>query len=1210
VKNRYIVPILFLVFVSLAAGIVATGCLLYRSQYESCRTEAERNLAAVADLKVNDLSMWRNERLADANVFYKNKAFSALVRRCLERPRDLPLQEELRTWIGHFQVNEHYDRIALFAATGNTWMVVSDTGEPLSAATHRRVRDALQSREVTFTDFDRNDHTKKVFLRLFVPILDGQAGSRPLGVLMLRIDPKVYLFPFLQRWPTPSQTAETLLVRREKNEAVFLNELKFRKNTALALRVPLSSTDRPAVKAALGQEGIVEGVDYRGVPVLAAMRVVPHSPWLLVARVDAAEVYAPMRERLWLVVLFVGVLLFGAAAVVGFLWRQQHAALYREKYESESRMRIVTDSAHDGILMMDLQGRVSYWNPAAERIFGYTSAEALGQNLHQLIAPQRYHETHRAAFPEFQRTGRDGALGKTLELEARRKDGQEVPVTLSLSSIQVGGEWHAVGIVRDETQRKRAEERASLEENRAKSLLELSQMTDRSAAEIANQAMESAIRLVGSTIGYIAFANEDETVLTMHYWSNSAMRECAMIDKPIVYRVEDTGLWGEAIRQRKPVITNNYAAPNPLKKGAPPGHVRLTRHMSIPVFDGDRIVAVAGVGNKAENYTEDDARQLMAFMDGMWRILCRKRAEDDLVLKNVLLHAQQEASIDGILAVDGDEKVILFNRRFVEMWNLPPEMVESENDAPVVRWVQSLVADGDAFAEKVRYLYDHRHETSRDEIALTNGKTFDRYSSPMFGPDDRYFGRVWYFRDVTEPKRAEQELILASHAAEAATRAKSAFLANMSHEIRTPMTAILGFADVLRDEIICCPVCAENATCQRRRVGQEAVNTIQRNGEHLLGLINDILDLSKIEAGKFQIDPSRCSPIQLVAEVVSMMRVRAAEKHLELKTELACPLPKTVLTDPLRLRQVLVNLMGNAIKFTDQGEIRLAVRLISDDGPSRLRFDVTDTGVGMNEEQLGKLFQPFNQVDSSSTRKVGGTGLGLCISKHLAEVLGGHIEVRSAPGKGSTFSVTINPGPLDGIDVIHNAQEAFLDRPSTTTPAASDSSALQGRILLAEDGPDNRRLIAMLLTKVGAHVTAVENGQLAVDVALAACDAGEPFDVILMDMQMPVMDGYEATRQLRQRGHTIPIVALTAHAMAEDCQKCLDAGCDGYATKPIDRQKLLATVAPWLARGRMRADAPDSSSGDSKAGPNVLLTVAPSHPAADAELNTPAGEDQ
>jgi CheY-like chemotaxis protein len=341
---------------------------------------------------------------------------------------------------------------------------------------------------------------------------------------------------------------------------------------------------------------------------------------------------------------------------------------------------------------------------------------------------------------------------------------------------------------------------------------------------------------------------------------------------------------------------------------------------------------------------------------------------------------------------------------------------------------------------------------------------------------------------------------------------------------------------------------------------------IKRSGEHLLRLIDSILDLSKIEAGKLQIEPIHCSPVQVVAEVVSLMRAEAAAKQLTLKTELAHRLPKTVLTDPLRLRQVLVNLVGNAIKFTDQGEVRLAVRLNADS--DRLCFDVTDTGIGMNEEQIGKLFKPFSQVDNSSTRKFGGTGLGLVISKHLAKALGGSIEVRSEPGKGSTFSVTIDPGPLDAMPMVEDAQEVAPAPPPTAQPTDADKTVLHSRILLAEDMMENQRLICLLLIKAGADVITVENGQLAIDAVLAAREADAPFDLILMDMQMPVLDGYEATRQLRKLGYAGPIVALTAHAMTEDCQKCLDAGCNDYATKPIDRQKLLATVAPWTALGR------------------------------------------
>ncbi len=389
-KNRYTVPILLLVFVSLAAGIVAAGGLLYRSQQDTCRTEAERALAAVANLKVSDLSMWRSERLADAHVFYKNRAFSALVRRCIERPKDWPLQEELRTWIGHFQVSEHYDRVALFDAAGKRWMSVPDAKERLSSVTTERVCEVLRLGQLTFEDFHRNEDAGKIYLRLFVPIRDGQAGSRPLGVLMLRIDPRRYLYPFLQRWPTPSETAETLLIHREGNEAVFLNELKFQKHTVLAFRLSLASTATPAVKAARGQEGIVEGVDYRGVPVLAALRGVPHSPWFLVAKIDAAEVYAPMRERLWWVVLFVGALLSGAAAVMGLLWRQQHLSLHREKYEVESRYRNLFESSRDALVIMEPPSwKFTAGNPATVELFGVKDVRELTALGPWNLSPER-----------------------------------------------------------------------------------------------------------------------------------------------------------------------------------------------------------------------------------------------------------------------------------------------------------------------------------------------------------------------------------------------------------------------------------------------------------------------------------------------------------------------------------------------------------------------------------------------------------------------------------------------------------------------------------------------------------------------------------------------------------------------------------------------------------------------------------------------------
>ncbi|MBU0719418.1 MAG: PocR ligand-binding domain-containing protein [Planctomycetes bacterium] len=426
---------------------------------------------------------------------------------------------------------------------------------------------------------------------------------------------------------------------------------------------------------------------------------------------------------------------------------------------------------------------------------------------------------------------------------------------------------------------------------------------------------------------------------------------------------------------------------------------------------------------------------------------------------------------------------------------------------------------------------------------------------------DRNTALLSLMEDLIEARERAEEY---ARKADCASQSKSEFLANMSHEIRTPMTAILGFADILLEH-------GELGNAPPERI--EAARTIKRNGEHLVAIINDILDISKIEAGKLGVEHLRCSPVQLLAEVKSLMQVRADAKNLSFNLEFIGAIPETIESDPTRLKQILVNLIGNAIKFTETGVIRLITRVVDDGAESKMQLDVVDTGLGMTAEQVGKLFQAFTQADSSTTRKFGGTGLGLLISKRLAEILGGDITVESKAGEGSTFRVTVATGPLDGVKMIADPLSAIVldaegaagfDPRDAAQAEAYDSSKLNCRILLAEDGPDNQRLIAHVLKNAGVEVTVVENGKLAANTALAARDEGNPFDVILIDMQMPVMDGYEATGLLRQNGYTGPIIALTAHAMASDRQKCLDAGCDDYASKPINRKKLINTIRQHL----------------------------------------------
>ena len=396
-------------------------------------------------------------------------------------------------------------------------------------------------------------------------------------------------------------------------------------------------------------------------------------------------------------------------------------------------------------------------------------------------------------------------------------------------------------------------------------------------------------------------------------------------------------------------------------------------------------------------------------------------------------------------------------------------------------------------------------------------------------------------RDRDEARRAAQE----------ASRLKSEFLAHTSHEIRTPMTALVGYTELLGDTDL---APAERAEC---------LATVRRSGEHLMAIVNDILDLSKIESGRMTIERMACSPFALVAEVAAVLRPRAAHDGLDVEVGYRSPLPETIETDPTRLRQILLNLVGNAIKFTPRGSVRLEVGPVED---TRLCFEVIDTGIGLDAEQQARLFTAFSQADASTTRRFGGTGLGLAISKRLAGMLGGDLRVRSVPGEGSTFTLTIDVGSLAGVRLLDRPPEvrAAAERPE---PSADERQALRGRILLAEDGLDARRLLARHLRAAGAEVETAENGLVACELALRAADAGTPYDLILMDMQMPELDGYAAAARLRAAGYRGPIVALTAHAMEDERARCLGAGCDGFATKPILRRALIEVARAYLAPG-------------------------------------------
>jgi PAS domain S-box-containing protein len=514
------------------------------------------------------------------------------------------------------------------------------------------------------------------------------------------------------------------------------------------------------------------------------------------------------------------------------------------------------------------------------------------------------------------------------------------------------------------------------------------------------------------------------------------------------------------------------------------------------------------------------------------------------------VRAALDTLAEGLLIIDMKEQVVLANLAIAKivgrdagalMGRRAGELGWVHADGAVVLreelpWCKSMI-DGEARMNDVVLLRD-------SEGTL---RTFLANCSPVLGTSGKPGGVLISLDDVTQIEEHKAELSVAKEEAEAANQAKSEFLANMSHEIRTPMNAILGFTEVLKRGYV-----------DGEQDRQKYLDTIRSSAEHLLQLINDVLDLSKVESGHVDLERIRVAPHAAVQEVVTVLGMKAREKNIELDFEIDGPLPETILTDPTRLRQIVTNLVSNAVKFTERGGVRVVARMLGSGPQSALCIDVIDSGIGLPESAFESIFDEFVQADSSVTRRFGGTGLGLPISRRLARMMGGEISVASTPGKGSTFTVTLDPGPLEGVAMLEPAQALAATRKEDTREDGHWAFPAT-RILVVDDSDENRELLDLVLGDAGIEVESAENGEVGVRKAIES-----HFDLILMDMQMPVMDGYTATKLLREKGYTKPILALSANAMKGFEQQYLDAGCNGHISKPVDIDALLERLAAEL----------------------------------------------
>jgi len=675
---------------------------------------------------------------------------------------------------------------------------------------------------------------------------------------------------------------------------------------------------------------------------------------------------------------------------------------------NENFLAGVISNVTEGIVVIDRHLNYVLWNNAMQTITGTKASEILG--LSALTNGTFLHNG------DIEQTLQRVLAGETISTNDVKMETNDINLekwykgTFSPNFDSNGTICGIVGCIVDITQRKKLEHEKDFNNDRLESLLRINQFKSESKQELLDHALQEAITLTESRLGYIYYYSEDKTEFTLNTWSKEAMEQCKIANPLTKYQLNSTGCWGEAVRQRKPFLLNEYTPDNEFVKGTPLGHVELKRFLTIPLIVEDEIVAVVGVANKTEEYNNSDIRQLTLLMDTVWKIV--------------------------------------------------------------------------------------------------------------------------------ERQEHQQQLIAAKEKAEESDRLKTAFLANMSHEIRTPMNAIIGFAEMLN---------RPNLSDERRKYYTEIIS---ENSNQLLAIVNDILDISRIETGQIEIREDVFNVNDMLLELYVMFKSKAAQKNISVYTHKEMPDHQVVIqSDEFKLRQILNNLIVNALKFTHKGSIKFGYTKVNEE----LHFFVEDTGIGIYDDMLDKIFERFRQADSDITRRYGGTGLGLSISKGYVELLGGKIWVESKPDVGTKFSFSLPYQPYKKLSEKTDRLRKTEDiKPDFDLPT----------ILIAEDELMNYIYLEELLEDYNINLIHAQNGKQAVEM----CHQHPEIQLILMDIRMPELNGYDATKQIKAFRPTLPIIAQSAFAMLNDHQKAKEAGCDDYITKPIDEIELLELLQKYVLR--------------------------------------------
>jgi two-component system cell cycle sensor histidine kinase/response regulator CckA len=1130
--------VLYLVMALVAVVILGGGYLFYHFQEQQMRQRVEGGLSIVAQLKAEQIVEWRADRLMDADVLVESPFFTEGVEKYLASTTDAEAKDKILARLAIIAKYYSYQDILLTDVNGKVLLNLNDSVHRLSDVTLAQLPVAIKEHKAVMVDFhylpDGNSPNLDVVAPLFPWGLDSQLA---IGAVVFCIDPSQYLYPLVQSLPMPSETAEILLVERDGDQVLFLNELRYQKDTALKLRIPLSQQEVPAVMAVLGKEGIIEGRDYRGVEVLAVLKHIPDSPWYIVAKIDNSEALSVLRSRAGFTVASVVGLLAAALALVGLIWQRRRRLVYQALYQAEletqalrSHFEYLVKYANDIIFLTDEDYHIVEVNDRALEAYGYTRGEMLGMPLASLVAP----EDRPSYQTRLRKIQQKGAI--VAEAIHQRKDGSTFHVEVSGRTIKIGDKTYFQGIARDITERKQAEEKVLKQSAILRAINRVLRETLRCETdeEVARTCLTIAQRLTGSKFGWIGEVNSSGRLDTIAL-SNPGWDSCRIPGTKaalMINNMEIRGIWGRVLKDGKSLITNDPTN-HPNRVGLPNGHPKLTAFLGVPLKRTGKTIGMIALANKPLGYELQDQEAIEILSVALVEALNRKQSEETLRQSEEKYRTILKEIADSYFEVDLAGNLTFVNDATCRNLGYSRKELLGMN-------YRDFTAGEDI--EHVYQTFNEVYRTGKPnkgflwKVIRKDGSTgfADASISLLRSQEGEIIGFRGVGRDITERKMAEEERIQLELKAQITSRLASVgeMAAGVAHEINNPLTAVTGYAQLLvgREDIP-----------SDIRSDLEAINDGARR---VAGIVRTLLAFSR------QTKPQRklVDINELIESTLILRAYHLRVNNIEVVTRLAPDVLETVV-DPGQIQQVLLNLIVNA-----ETEMKLAhgkgkLTITTKKSDNTIKICCQDNGPGIKPEVMDKIFDPF-----FTTREVGqGTGLGLSLCYGIVTEHKGKIYAESQPGKGATFIIEL---PI--------VTEVAPPKPAEPVVKKTQKAG-KARILVVDDEQVVRDVVNRVLTGEGYKVETVDN---AAD-ALKKIES-KKYNLILVDIKMPGMNGVELYKRIQKIAKPLVrrVVFITGDIMGADTEKFLSETKVAHIEKPFDAEQLIREVKRTLTASR------------------------------------------